>query len=87
MLPPAIGGPLLHDEAMGSNSAGMCLFYALPLVSLWFLLSALASGRLGRRQFHAETRWSERFGLQLGFCWSILGVWLLWDFYRDAFFK
>jgi hypothetical protein len=87
MLPPAIGGPLLHSDTMGSNMAGMCLFYVLPLLSLWFLLSAMAGGRVRRRQLWSDPRWSERFGLQLGLCWSILGIWLLVDFYRDAFFK
>ena len=87
MLPPAVAGPLLHDGTMGSNSAGMCLFYVLPLLSLWFLLAALIAGRLGRRHIRGRAAWTDRFGLYLGLAWSVLGAWLLVDFYRDAFFK
>lgn len=85
MVPPAIAGPLLHDQAVGSNSSVVCLYYTMPLASLWFILAAVVSGQLRRRCLSAAVSWGERFGWCLGLGWSVLGGWLLFDFYFEAF--
>jgi hypothetical protein len=87
MLPPAVAGPLLRGDELGSNQAGMCLMYVLPLMSLWFMLGAALSGRLRRSHLGPQAPWTERFGLYLGIAWCPLGLWLLLDFYWDAFFR
>jgi hypothetical protein len=87
LMPPAIGGPLLHAQAMGSNMAVACLHYLLPLMSLWMLLAGWLGGSLRWRHLRRSAPWRERFGVYLGLAWSLQGLWLLGDFYWDAFFK
>jgi hypothetical protein len=87
MVPPIIGAAVLHKNELGSNSAGMCLYYALPLVSLWFVLAVILSGHAPNGKWSVQTGWSDWFGWRLGLVWSVLGVWLLVDFYREALFQ
>ena len=87
MLPPAIAGPLLHKNTMGSGSAGACLFYVMPLAALWFLLAAVLSGQLRLRHLRGDLPWTDRFGVCLGLAWTVLGIWITGDFYWEAFVK
>jgi hypothetical protein len=87
LMPPAVAGPLLHLNTLGSGSAGACLFYVLPLVSLWFILASVLSGQLRFRHLRGETPWTDRFGFYLGLAWTVLGIWITGDFYWEAFFK
>jgi Mn2+/Fe2+ NRAMP family transporter len=86
MIPPVVGATFVHSNELGSNSAGMCLYYTMPLASLWFVLAAAMGGRLASGSTASEPRWSNWFGWRLGLLWSALGLWLLVDFYREAFF-
>jgi len=101
MLPPIIAEQFGQDRIRLSPSS--CLGYVLPLMGLWFLLAALASGMLGSRtrqtlddaasgpnadEFgYYAQAWRDRFGVLLAACWAPLGGWILFDFYVDAFFK
>jgi hypothetical protein len=85
LLPPAIAAPLLNGGTKGDTSAGMCLYFVLPLVSVWFLLAAWLGGKLQRRHFSKGSAWGDRFGVYLGLVWSILGTWVIFDFYWEAF--
>ncbi len=48
LCPPAIGGPLLQQQAIGSSMALSCLHFVLPLMSLWMLLAGWLGGNLPR---------------------------------------
>jgi hypothetical protein len=77
---------LLHDSTtLGDNSVVSCLYFVLPLLSVWFLLAAWLGGRLQRKHFSRATSWADRLGIYLGLLWSILGVWVIFDFYWEAF--
>jgi hypothetical protein len=64
----------------------LCLVYMLPLMGLWFALAALVNGQLSRRRLRLAP-WRERFGVLLAVVWSPLGVWVVLEFYYNAFFK
>jgi hypothetical protein len=81
-----LGFLLMLPPAVKDGEALSCLYYVLPLMSLWFVLAAAVGGRMRLKYLGPRTAWTERFGFYLGLLWSPLGVWLLWDFYRDAFF-
>ena len=72
---------------MGAGSAGACLFYVLPLLGFWFTLSATMTGQLRWRHLRAEEAWTDRFGVYLGLAWTVLGIWITYDFYWEAFVK
>ena len=86
MIPPVIAAAVNQRNQLGTDSAGMCLYYAMPLVSLWFVLAAILSGHLRSKALSFEAGWSDWFGWRLGLVWSLFGLWLLVDFYREAFF-
>jgi uncharacterized membrane protein YhaH (DUF805 family) len=87
MMPPAIMIRCYKGEGHIEQSAvAVCLFYSMPMMSLWYLLAMTAGGRLTRRSFSRATPWSERYGLFLALLWSPLGMWVLWDCYSEAFF-
>lgn len=81
-----LGVLLMLPPAIKDDSAMTCLYYVLPMMSLWFVLAAAVGGRMRFKYLGPRTAWTERFGFYLGLMWSPLGVWCLWDFYSDAFF-
>lgn len=81
MLPPVV----MHRFAGKPGAAIVCLFYVMPLVSLWYFLAAAMTGHLGRKLFARATAWTERYGFLLAVLWTPLGVWLLIQFYMDSF--
>lgn len=87
LTPPAIAGPLLRQDAMGSNTAVVCMHYLFPLMSVWLLLAGLVGGSFRLRSLSRTAPWRERFGIYLGLAWSLQGLWLLGDIYWDAFLK
>jgi hypothetical protein len=84
MLPPMIAERFRQDSIRLSPFG--CLAYVLPLMGLWFLLAAVASGLIRRRHWQSAA-WRDRFGLFLSACWAPLGCWILFEFYADAFFR
>jgi hypothetical protein len=57
----------------------------MPLVAAWFLLGALLTQQINRRLFDgAETPWTERYGYFLALLWSPLGLFHVFQFYRQA---
>lgn len=64
----------------------VCLMYVLPLMGLWFALAALATGQYSKRRLR-RLPWRERFGVLLAMLWTPPGVWVMVEFYYDAFFK
>lgn len=85
LLPPATY-VRFHGSGVDNNTSIMCLYYCLPLMSLWYLAAMQAGGRISRRSFSRAAPFSERYGLFLALLWSPLGLWLMWDFYSEAFF-
>lgn len=85
MLPPA-AAMRFRPNSPAFNSGAMCLYYCIPLVCLWYLAAMAAGGRISRRSFSPAVPFSERYGLLLALLGSPLGLWLMWDFYREAFF-
>lgn len=83
MLPPAYAMRFYQAQRMG-GSPFLCLYYCLPLMSLWFILAALMSGQL-HGLFRRDTAWVERYGALLALLWSPLGAWHLICFYIEAF--
>lgn len=80
-----LGALLLLPAAVHKGrTAEACLYYTLPLMSLWTVLAAALGGLLRRRRLRAAA-WRDRFGLYLGLAWSPLAIWHLVDFYREAF--
>jgi len=77
LLPPSLMKP--------DGSAVMCLHYAVSLVCIWYLLAAVAGGRLRWASLRATPEWSERFGIYLAMAWVPLGLWIIWELYADAF--
>jgi hypothetical protein len=59
----------------------------LALANLWFVLAMLVARRPRWRDLGGRAPWTQRYGLYLALAWVPLGIWLLWDFYRDAFFS
>jgi hypothetical protein len=87
LLPPAVAGPLIQQQAVGSSTALACMHYLLPLMCVWVLLAALLGRNLRLRNLRRQSAWCERFGIYLGLAWSVQGFWLLGDIYWDAFMK
>lgn len=85
MMPPAMMMRYQRGN-IDNGMAAFCLYYCLPLMSLWYLAAMLVGGRLSRRSFSSVTPWSERYGLILALLWSPLGFWILWDMYVEAFY-
>ncbi len=83
MLPPVLVQRLVGGSPQ--NVSLFCLFYTLPLVSVWYLAAALIAGKLGRDLFARSTAWTERYGFFLAALWTPMGVWWLIRFYWDAF--
>lgn len=83
LVPSAIA-----DRVGGSNEgfSVLCLTYCVPFVCLWYLLAAGAGGQLTLASFQRSTPWVERLGLYLALVAAPLGIWLLIDVYREAFF-
>ncbi|NLX95625.1 MAG: hypothetical protein GXY83_05565 [Rhodopirellula sp.] len=81
MLPPALASVVSPKP----GSAAVCLYYAMPLVGLWYLLAAALAGHVNRALFRPATPWVERYGLLLAALWSPLGAWHLANFYLEAF--
>lgn len=79
MLPPV----LMQRFAGKAAGAAICLFYVMPLVSMWYFLAAAMSGYLGRKLFARSTAWTERYGFLLAVLWTPLGTWLLIQFYLE----
>ena len=82
MLPPVAMETVVQREPAAATA---CLFYVLPMAASWYLLAAALAGHLGRRLFHAETPWVERYGMLLAALWAPLGIWHLINFYLEAF--
>lgn len=81
MLPPV----LLQRLAGKVGSSLFCLFYMLPLVSVWYLAAAAMAGKIDRSLFARSTAWTERYGFLLAVLWAPMGVWWLIRFYMEAF--
>jgi hypothetical protein len=61
--------------------AASCLYYAMPMIGLWYLLGSLISGHLDRNLFGPRIPWIERYGFSQAVLWSPLGVWHVIDVY------
>ncbi len=82
MLPPVLVARLQGED----GSAMICLYYALPLVSFWYLASALITGAVSRQLLSRATPWTEKYGFLLAALWAPLGIWwLITVFYAEAF--
>lgn len=84
MMPPAIM-MRSRNGSVENSTAFFCLYYCMPLMTLWYLAAMAAGGRLSRRSLSRVAPWSERYGLILALLWSPLGLWLLWEVYCEAF--
>jgi 4-amino-4-deoxy-L-arabinose transferase-like glycosyltransferase len=84
LLPPMLMERFGADRIRLSPTS--CLAYVLPLMGLWFTLAAMAGGLVHRRRLR-RAAWRDRFGVLLAAAWSPLGIWIVADFYRDAFFR
>jgi hypothetical protein len=82
LLPPIIAEQFGRDRIRLSSAS--CLAYVLPLMGLWFVLAALASGLIQRRHLR-RAAWLDRCGVWLAVAWSPLGAWIIFEFYFDAF--
>lgn len=87
LLPPAVAHPLLKQQSTDTSTALACMYYLLPLMSVWVLLAGVLGGGLRLRNLRRTGPWRERFGIYLGLAWSIQGLWLLGDIYWEAFMK
>jgi hypothetical protein len=87
LTPPAVAGPILQKQAMGSGTALACMHYVFPLMSVWLLLAGLIGGSFRPRSLRRTEPWRERFGLWLALAWSVQGLWMLGELYWDAFMK
>ena len=87
LLPPAAATPLLKQQSTDTSTALACMYYLLPLMSVWVLLAGLLGGILRLRNLRRTASWPDRFGIYLGLAWSLQGLWLLGDIYWEAFMK
>lgn len=81
LIPVGIGR--IRGSGQVDTPAG-CMMYCMPLVSVWYVLAAAFSGHIGRRLFHPNTPWTERYGFLLAALWTPWGVWHLVTMYLDV---
>jgi uncharacterized YccA/Bax inhibitor family protein len=87
MLPPAIvvrATPRPSSFDLSPSVTG-CLYFVLPLMSLWFVLACVLTGGARRAVLGSKTPWTERYGFFLAVVWSPLGIWHTYVFYLLAF--
>ncbi len=86
LLPPALINWYLRITANTKQdySAAACLYFVLPPLGLWYLLAALLAGHAGRESFRKSTPWTEKYGYSLALLWTPLGLWQLFEIYRDT---
>jgi len=84
MLPPAALGASAGLLDSG-NVPLTCMYFIMPLMALWFLLAAIVGGALRPKIWSSTTPWTERYGYLLAVGWTPLGIWVMFDIYRDAF--
>lgn len=82
MLPPIAAETVVERNPAAATA---CLFYVLPMAASWYLLATVLAGHLGRGLFDAQTPWVERYGFLLAALWTPLGIWILVNFYLEAF--